>query len=83
MYNFQKQKSWVFHFWTFLKMSKNEKLKKVLFLQKKINKFFTFKNRLQLCFAKKRNKKVKKTKIQKTKKVQKKITHFFFFYTAV
>ena len=79
IYTFQKQKSWVFQKWTFLKMSKNEKLKKVLFLQKKINKFFTFKNRLQLCFDKKQNKKVKKTKNPKTKKVQNKITHFFFF----
>ena len=43
------------------------------------NKIFTFQNRLHLCFGKKQNKKVKKTKIQKTKKVQNKITHFFFF----
>ena len=60
-------------------MSKNQKLKKVLFLQFFFNKIFTFQNRLQLCFGKKQNKKVKKTKNQKTKKVQKKITHFFFF----
>ena len=64
-------------------MSKNQKLKKVLFLQFFFNKIFTFKIRLHLCFDKKQNKKVKKTKIQKTKKVQNKITHFFFFYTAV
>ena len=60
-------------------MSKNQKLKKVLFYRFFFNNFFTFKTRLQLCFGKKQNKKVKKTKIQKTKKVQNKITHFFFF----
>jgi hypothetical protein len=53
MYTFQKQKSWVFQKWTFLKMSKNQKLKKVLFLQFFFNKIFTFLNRLQLCFGKK------------------------------
>ena len=79
MYTFIKQKSWVFQKWTFLKMSKNQKLKKVLFLQFFFNKIFTFKIRLQLCFDKKQNKKVKKTKNPKTKKVQNKITHFFFF----
>ena len=60
-------------------MSKNEKLKKVLFLHFFFNKNFTFQNRLQLCFGKKQNKKVKKTKNPKSKKVQNKITHFFFF----
>ena len=60
-------------------MSKNQKLKKVLFYRFFFNKKSTFQNRLQLCFGKKQNKKVKKTKIQKPKKVQNKITHFFFF----
>ena len=55
------------------------KTEKSLVLQIFFNKKFTFKNRLQLCFDKKRNKKLKKTKIQKNKKVQNKITHFFFF----
>jgi hypothetical protein len=59
------------------------KTEKSLVLQIFFNKISTFQNRLQLCFGKKQNKKVKKTKIQKTKKVQNKITHFFFFYTAV